>query len=165
MSDPKHEIAEIIKFGIKTEIEGQNFYSTLAKKIVHPDARKKIEQLANDEMNHERRLRTLYAKCVGGEVTDLPSQGLGVFKDAFGDKPLAEKDTFRLIELALEAERLSARHYKSGEDKATDKDIREVFAELVAEEDSHYELLAAERESLRGHTDWFSYDGSAMMEE
>ena len=46
-------------------------------------------------------------------------------------------------------------------DKVKVKDV----AELVAEEDSHYELLAAERESLRGHTDWFSYDGSAMMEE
>ena len=165
MSDPKQEIAQIIKFGIKTEIEGQNFYSTLAQKIVRPDARKKIEQLAADETNHERRLRTLYSKVVGGEPSDLPAQGLGIFRDAFGDKPLAEKDTFRLIELAMEAERLSAKHYKAGEDKAADRDIRDVFAELVAEEDSHYHLLAAERESLRGHTDWFSYDGSAMMEE
>lgn len=165
MSDPKQEIAEIIKFGIKTEIEGQNFYTTLAHKIVHPDARKKIEQLAQDEINHERRLRALYVKCVGSEATDLPHQGLGIFKDAFGNRPLAEKDKFRLIEMAMEAERLSARHYKSGEDKAGDPEIRAVFAELVAEEDSHYALLAAERESLRGNTDWFSYDGSAMMEE
>ncbi len=165
MSDSKHEIAEIIKFGIKTEIEGQNFYSTLAKKIVHPDARKKIEQLANDEVSHERRLRALYTRFVGAEVSELPSQGLGVFKDAFGDKPLAEKDKFRLLELAMEAERLSAKHYKAGEDRAVDRAVKEVFAELVAEEDSHYDLLAAERESLRGHVDWFSYDGSAMMEE
>jgi rubrerythrin len=165
MPDSKQEIAHIIAFGIKTEIEGQNFYSTLAKKIVNPDARKKIEQLAADEVNHERRLRNLYVKCLGSEATELPAQGLGIFKDAFGDKPLSGKDTFRLIELAMEAERLSAKHYKSGEDKASDREIREVFAELVAEEDSHYALLAAERESLRGHTDWFSYDGSAMMEE
>jgi len=165
MSDPKLQVAEIIKIGIKTEIEGQNFYMTLAQKIVNPEVRKKIEQLAADEVNHERRLRALYVKCVGSEADDLPHEGIGVFKDAFGDKPLAEKDKFRLIELAMEAERLSARHYKAGEDKAADSEIREVFAELVAEEDSHYALLAAERESLRGNTDWFSYDGSAMMEE
>ncbi len=125
MPDTKKEIAEIIKFGIKTEIEGQNFYSTLAQKIVHPDARKKIEQLAADEANHERRLRKLHDRFVGTEVTDLPEKGLGIFKDAFGDKPLADKDTMRLIALAMEAERLSAKHYKMGEDKAADLSVRE----------------------------------------
>ena len=165
MADPKKEIADILKFGIKTEIEGQNFYSTLASKIVHADARKKIEQLASDEISHERRLRKLYSEFVGGEATDLPAQGLAIFKDAFGDKPLAEKDKFRLLELAMEAERLSAKFYKDGENKAISRDMRLVFAELVAEEDSHYALLASERASLRGEVDWFSFDGSAMMEE
>jgi rubrerythrin len=165
MDKANHEVAEIIKFGIKTEIEGQNFYSTLAKHIVNPDARKKIEALAADETNHERRLRDLYRTFAGGEATELPAQGLGIFKDAFGSKPPVEADKFRFIEMAMEAERLSALHYKTGESKATEADIRRVFAELVAEEDGHYALLAAERESLRGHIDWFSYDGNAMMEE
>lgn len=159
------DIAGIIKFGIKTEIEGQNFYSTLAKHIVNPDARKKIEQLASDETNHERRLRKLYEQFVGGVATDLPEKGLGIFKDAFGEKPPNEADKFRLIKLAMEAELQSAKFYKAGEEKSSEPGLRAVFAELVAEEDGHYQLLAAERESLRGNVDWFSYDGSAMMEE
>lgn len=165
MSTVNQEIEDIIKIGIKTEIEGQHFYSTLAQQVKNPEARKKIEQLAMDEVSHERRLRELYKQFVGKEVTELPAQGLAIFKDAFGDRPLAESDKFRLIELAMEAERLTAKHYKDGEAKAADAQIRKVFAELTAEEDGHYDMLAAEREALRGNINWFSYEGTSMMEE
>lgn len=165
MTDVNKQIEDIIKIGIKTEIEGQHFYSELAQKVKNADARKKIEMLAMDEVNHERTLRALYKELVGKDVSDLPDQGLGIFKDAFGDGPLAEADKFRLIELAMEAERFTARHYKDGESKATDAHIRKVFAELTAEEDGHYNMLAAEREALRGNISWFSYGDSAMMEE
>ncbi len=165
MTTVSKEIEDIIKIGIKTEIEGQYFYSTLAQQIKHPEARKKIEQLAMDEVSHERRLRDLYKQYVGKEVSELPAEGLAIFKNAFGDRPLAEADKFRLIELAMEAERLTARHYKAGEAKTTDARTREVFAELVAEEDGHYDMLAAEREALRGNINWFAYEGSQMLED
>jgi rubrerythrin len=165
MSDSKQEIADIIKVGIKTEIEGQKFYSALAQKIKNAEARKKIEALATDEVSHERRLRDLYREHVGGEPQDLPGEGLAIFKDAFGDQPLQEADKFRLLELAIEAERLTAIHYKKGEDKADDPSARKVFSELVAEEDGHYNMLMAEREGLRGNIHWFTYDDQAMLED
>ncbi len=165
MADVNKQIEDIIKIGIKTEIEGQHFYSTLAQQVKNPDSRKKIESLAMDEVNHERTLRALYKKFVGKDVSELPAEGLAIFKNAFGDRPLAEADKFRMIELAMEAERLTAKHYKDGEAKATDPQTRKVFAELTAEEDGHYDMLAAEREALRGNINWFSYEGSGMMEE
>ncbi len=165
MSDVNKDIADIIKIGIKTEIEGQKFYSALAQKIKNPEARKKIEALATDEVSHERRLRELYKQHLGTEPTDLPAEGLAIFKDAFGDKPLEEADKFRLLELAIEAERLTAVHYKKGEDKTDNPATRKVFAELVAEEDGHFNMLMAEREGLRGNIHWFTYDDSAMLEE
>ncbi len=165
MTEFAKDIEDIIKIGIKTEIEGQYFYSTLAQQVKNPDAKKKIEQLAMDEVSHERRLRELYKVHVGKEVGDLPAQGLAIFKDAFGDRPLAEADKFRLIELAMEAERLTAKHYKNGEGKARDPKVRAVFTELVAEEDGHYDMLAAEREALRGNINWFAYEGSQMLED
>lgn len=165
MSDVKQEIADIIKVGIKTEIEGQKFYSRLAQEVKNPDARKKIEALASDEVSHERRLRDLYKEHVGGEPKDLPAEGLAIFKDAFGDQPLEEADKFRLLDLAIEAERLTARHYKKGEDKADNREARKVFSELVAEEDGHFNMLMAEREGLRGNIHWFTYDDQAMLED
>ena len=98
MTDVKKQVEDIIKIGIKTESEGQHFYSTLAQKIQNPDARKKIETLAIDEVNHERTLRALYKKLVGTDVSELPAEGLAIFKNAFGDGPLAEADIFGLIE-------------------------------------------------------------------
>jgi rubrerythrin len=165
MTELTREIEDIIKVGIKTEIEGQYFYSTLAQQVKNPEAKKKIEQLALDEVSHERRLRELYKLHVGKEVADLPAQGLAIFQNAFGDRPLAEADKFRLIELAMEAERFTARHYKAGEVKAQDPKVRMVFSELVAEEDGHYDMLAAEREALRGNINWFAYEGSQMLED
>jgi rubrerythrin len=165
MSSASKEIADILKLGIKTESDGHNFYVTLAQKITNNESKKKIQQLAQDEIRHEARLRKLYASYVGGEVGELPAKGLTVFENAFGNKKLSEADKFRLIDLAMEAELESARFYKKGEGLASEKELREVFSELVAEEDGHYNLLAAERESLRGNLSWWSYDDTAMMEE
>jgi rubrerythrin len=158
-------MAEIIKIGIKTEIEGQKFYSTLAQRIKNPETRKKIEALASDEVSHERRLRDLYKEHIGGDPGELPKEGLTIFEDAFGNEKLDEADKFRLLELAIEAERLTARHYKKGEDKADNPQTRKVFSELVAEEDGHFNMLMAEREGLRGNIHWFTYDDQAMLED
>lgn len=165
MSDSKQEMAEILKVGIKTEIEGQNFYTTMAQKIKNPDVKKKVEMMAADEVIHEQRLRELYDKLIGGDTGQLPKHGMNIFKDVFGDREMSEEDKFKFIDLAMESELKAAKLYKEGEDKASDAAVRNVFAELVAEEDGHYNMLAAEREALRGNVAWFSFDGQSMMEE
>jgi rubrerythrin len=165
MTDAKQEMAEILKVGIKTEIEGQNFYSKMAQQIKHPETKKKVQQMAADEVTHERRLRELYEKIVGGDATDLPTEGLDVFQQSFGDSDMTEADKFKFIDLAMEAELDAARRYKKGEQATDDPAVAKVFAELVAEEDGHYNMLLAEKESLRGNIDWFSYGDQAMMEE
>jgi rubrerythrin len=165
MSDPKKEMAEILKIGIKTEIEGQNFYTKMAQNIENPEIKKRIQMMAADEMVHEKRLRELYDKIIGGDPESLPKEGLDIFKSVFGDKKLEERDKFKFIDLAMDSELKSARLYKDGEDKADDPGVRKVFSELVAQEDGHYNMLMAEKEALRGHINWFSYDGQSMMED
>lgn len=165
MSDAKKEMAEILKVGIKTEIEGQNFYAKMAQYIENPDIKKRVQTMAADEVVHEKRLRDLYDKLIGGTPDALPKEGLDIFKSVFGDRKLEERDKFKFIDLAMDSELKSAKLYKEGEAKADDAQVRNVFTELVAEEDGHYNMLMAEKESLRGNIDWFSYDGQAMMEE
>lgn len=165
MKQTTEELARVLKLGIKTEIDGQIFYSGLAQQVVYLDARKKLERLAADEAIHEKRLRALYSAHIGGDATDLPEHGLAVLKQAFGDKPLAEADKFKLLDMAIDAELRTARFYRAEEEKSVNAEIRAVFAELVVEEDGHYNLLMAERESLRGNISWFSFGDSAMMEE
>lgn len=165
MTDKKQEMADILKFGIKTEIEGQNFYSKMAQKVAHGETKKRIQQMAADEMVHERRLRELYEKVIGGDPDQLPKEGMDIFQQAFGDRDLTEDDKFKFIDLAMEAELDAARRYKKGEEAAEAPEVRKVFAELVAEEDGHYNMLMAEKEALRGNIDWFSFGDQAMMEE
>lgn len=165
MSDSKTEMAEILKIGIKTEIEGQNFYTKMAQYIENPDIKKRVQTMAADEMVHEKRLRDLFAKMIGGDPESLPREGLDIFGSVFGDKKLEERDKFKFIDLAMDSELKAARLYKDGEDKSDDPAIRKVFSELVAEEDGHYNMLMAEKEALRGNISWFSYDGQSMMEE
>ncbi|MFH2056376.1 MAG: ferritin family protein [bacterium] len=165
MTDAKQEMADILKVGIKTEIEGQNFYSRMAQKISHPETKKRVQQMAADEVVHERRLRELYDKVIGGDPADLPKTGLDIYQQAFGERDLTEADKFKFIDLAMEAELDAARRYKKGEQATDDPAVAKVFAELVAEEDGHYNMLIAEKEALRGNIDWFSFGEQAMMEE
>lgn len=165
MSDPKQEMAEILKIGIKTEIEGQNFYMRMAQMIENPEIKKRVQMMAADEVIHEKRLRDLYSKMIGGDAGQLPKEGADIFKSVFGDRKLDERDKFEFLDLAIESELKAAKLYKDGEQKSDDPAVRKVFAELVAEEDGHYNMLMAEKESLRGNIDWFSYDGQSMMEE
>lgn len=165
MTDAKQAMAEILKVGIKTEIEGQNFYSKMAQHITNAETKKRVQQMAADEVIHEKRLRELYDKVIGGDPSDLPREGMDIFSQAFGDRKLTEDDKFKFIDLAMEAELDAARRYKKGEDAAEDPEVRKVFTELVAEEDGHYNMLMAEKESLRGNIDWFSFGDQAMMEE
>jgi rubrerythrin len=165
MSDPKQEMADILKIGIKTEIEGQNFYTRMAQYIENPEIKKRVQNMAADEVVHEKRLRDLYEKLVGGSPEELPKEGLDIFKSVFGDRKLEERDKFKFIDLAMDSELKAAKLYKEGEAKAGDPGIRRVFAELVAEEDGHYNMLMAEKEALRGNVSWFSYDGQSLMEE
>ncbi len=155
----------LIKAGIKGEEDGYMFYGLLAEKASKVDVKLRLEHLRDDEKRHKAILTNLYRKHVGGEPVDLPEKGIGPLDKVFEKGKLKKlKSEMEYINLAIEAELAATNFYKEGQAVVDDKEFKDILHQLSEEENSHYEILKAEREALTGNYFWFSTDGSSHME-
>lgn len=162
----KQKIGEILKKAIKGEDDGYHFYAALAQQAVNEGARRKLENLRDDELRHRATLYTLYDQHVGGEVGELPQEGINPLAKLFSNgHTLAKKSEMEYISLAIEAELAATRYYQTERNLIDDPTFRDIFDHLADEEHHHYELLQAEREALAGNYSWFGYDGTSPMED
>ena len=75
--------ALLLKSAIKSEIDGFTFYDLLAKQAENEDAKRRLENLRNDEARHRAYLTEMYKKEVGGDIGALPEEGVGPLQKAF----------------------------------------------------------------------------------
>ncbi|MFH1686096.1 MAG: ferritin family protein [bacterium] len=162
----KAKMAKVLKVAIKGEEDGYKFYNLLAERATNDEARRKLENLRNDEMQHKQVLYDLYEKHIGGEVGELPEHGLNALAEVFKKGRLEElKSEQEFINLAIEAELAATQYYQDQMESSDDADFRAIFDRLAAEEHGHYQLLMAERESLGGNYHWFSYGEGSPLED
>jgi len=162
----KSELAQLLKTAIKGEEDGYKFYNLLAEKTENVDAKRKLENLRDDEVGHKNTLLEIYKNLVGGEVGELPDKGLTALAEVFRKGHLDElKSEREFINLAIEAELAATNFYQEQSKKTEDPKFKAVFERLADEEHRHYELLMAEREALSGNYFWFGYDGEAPLED
>jgi rubrerythrin len=150
---------------IKGEEDGYKFYNLLAEKASNPEARRKLENLRDDEIRHKQTLMEIFDKHVGGPVGDLPARGINALAEVFRKGHLEERTTeMEFINLAIEAELAATRYYQEERDLVDDDTFREIFDRLAAEEHTHFELLQAEKDALGGNYSWFGYDETSPLE-
>lgn len=165
MAFDKENVAEILKKAIKGEEDGYFFYNLLAEKSINPAAKKKLENLRDDEIRHKETLHAIYQKYIGGEVGELPPKGINALAEVFRKGHLEERKTeMEFLNLAIEAELAATRYYQEERDLIEDEEFKNIFDQLAEEEHHHYELLMAEKEALSGNYYWFSIDDSSPME-
>jgi len=165
MTKSKQQIAEALRTAIRGEEDGFMFYDIMARKAVNPEARRKLENLRDDEVRHKRTLHHLYEQYVGGEIGPLPEKGLSVLSEVFRKGQVAQlKTEMQFISLAIEAEIATARFYQTERNLTDDPIFQQVFDRLAEEEHSHFELLQAEKEALAGNYSWFSIEGTQPLE-
>ncbi len=158
--------ADLLKHAIKGEEDGFKYYDLLSQAATNPTAKKRLEGLRDDENRHKAILTKLYQEHVGGEIGPLPEKGIGALAQVFEKGRLRRlKSEMEYINLAIEAELATAKYYKSGMETAAGSEFKEILHQLVEEEDSHYEILMAEREALSGNYFWFATEDSAPMED
>lgn len=157
---------ELLKQAIKSEIDGRRFYNYLAEKTSNEAARRKLANLAGDEVRHEKALREIYKKLYGEKEIVLPEKGVGVLSNFF-ENPQGREDMSerQYIDLAIEAELAATDYYKAEAARAESDDFKKIFERMAAEEFSHFELLQAEKDALSGNYYWFSFDDTSPMEE
>lgn len=166
MEIEKLTIEDILGMAVKTEIMGQKFYMELSEKVANPEVKKKIVSLAADEKRHERIVSDFYRQILGKEPENLPEKGVPDILKAIRAVNVTDKtQLLEVLDMAIEAEALSAKFYSRGARLTDDSRTRATFEELAAEEDGHFNYLMAEKSSLAGNPYWFSIGESGMMEE
>ncbi|MEE9442454.1 MAG: ferritin family protein [candidate division Zixibacteria bacterium] len=157
---------DVIKQAIVAEIDGQKFYKFLSVKATNPDAKRKLNNLAQDEFNHEALLIKMYKDIYGEEVDELPKEGVSVLSKFFTDHREDENlSEMQYIDMAIEAELAATNYYRNGSATAPNDKIKKVCEDMAAEEFRHYESLKAEREAISGGHFWFGFDEGAPLED
>ena len=166
MTEEKNRVEEILKAAIKGEEEGYRYYDYLAQRAGNVDAKRKLENLRDDEIRHQEILIAIYKKFVGKEVGRLPEKGLGALNEIFRDGRIDDlKSEMEFINLAIEVELATSKFYDREKHLINDPEFQAVFDQLAEEEYNHYQLLQAEKDALGGNYHWFSYDGTSPMED
>ena len=166
MSDEKKHIAETLKAAIKGEEEGYRYYDLLSQRATNEDARRKLENLRDDEIRHKETLIGIYQKFVGKDIGRLPDKGLGALNQVFKNGRLDDlKSEMDFINLAIEVELATSKFYDKEKTLVNDPEFQAIFDQLAEEEYNHYQLLQAEKDALGGNYHWFSYDSSAPLED
>ena len=165
MAIDKEHVAAVLRKAIKGEEDGYKFYNLLAEKATNPDAKRKLENLRDDEIRHKETLRAIFEKHVGGEIGELPERGINALADVFRKGRLQERTTeMEFLSLAIEAELAATKYYQEERDLVDDPTFQEIFDQLADEEHGHFELLQAEKDALSGNYSWFGYDEGAPLE-
>lgn len=165
-SDDFKDKALLLKSAIKSEIDGFTFYDLLAKQAENVEAKRRLENLRNDEARHRATLIDIYKKEIGGDIGALPEKGVSPLEKAFVQGKLKKFNSeVEYINLAIEAELDAVKFYKEGAKVIGDEGFKKILLKMSEEENSHYEILMAEREALSGNYFWFSSDGTSPMED
>jgi len=166
MEIEKLTIEDVLGMAVRTEIQGRKFYLELSEKVTNPEVKKKIVSLADDEKRHERIVVDFYRQILGKEPQNLPEKGVPDILKAIKSMNLTERtDLLKLLDMAMDAELLSAKFYAHGARITKDAKTRVAFEELATEEDGHYNMLTAEKAALSGDLYWFSREDPTIMEE
>ena len=157
---------DILGMAVATEIHGRKFYESLSEKVTNAIVKKKIKSLADDEKRHQAIMENLYRQTLGREPQSLPARGVPDIIKAIASLRVDDKtQILQVLDMAIEAEAISAKFYHRGARLTNDRAMRDVFEELEKEEDGHFNYLQSEKSALSGDLYWFSISDSAMMEE
>ena len=161
----KKKIGETLKKAIKGEKDGYTFYKMLAENATNEAAKKKLENLRDDEIRHEATLIAIYHKYVGDTIGTLPEKGINALAEVFRKGQIKKRRSdIEFINLAIEAELAATKYYQDERELIDDPTFREIFDQLATEEHGHYELLKAEKEAIGGNYYWFDLGDSSPME-
>jgi rubrerythrin len=132
-------VEEVLREAIQSEVETRVYYQKMAERASTPEARKRLQQLADMELVHRAKLERKYRDTVGTNppdpepvTIDLPAE-------------ISNLDLSHALKLALERERDSESHYRFlAERVPATTELGRLFVELGEIEWKHKTDLQAE---------------------
>jgi len=168
----KQELESILKKSLALEEKGYKWYTEGSARIKNSLGRRMLKRLAEDELNHIRRIKAIYESLTNNKLDDIKIEKpeMAVFDDLFKrmkdqlEEALEEMtevgvDDEEIINVALELEANSRFYYEEAAQKASDDMVKQFYDLLAKEEKSHQELLQRTNEYLANPSLFFGMDG------
>ena len=131
------------------EITEREFYLALAKKVKNPLVRRKINGLADDELEHRQTLSRLYWAQTGMEPGKMESSMTAMMSGEVDRLALPD-----LLERAMEKEQEASDQYRRMASETDDPKISAFLEYLSDFEREHFQTLASELKRLRSTPGW-----------
>jgi rubrerythrin len=157
MSGIKHFSGfEVIRAAKEVEKNGHRFYSTMSERASDPALKELFTWLAQDEVEHLRRLNQLESKYQDGSFADYEEEFLPYLNRFSDDKIfpdaerleavlMTENADLQALDMAIGAEVKFAEYFEKASSLAQSDDGREAFAWLAGEESRHAKILQERR--------------------
>jgi rubrerythrin len=153
---------EVIRAAQEVEKNGHRFYSTMAERTTDPLLKELFSWLAQDEVDHLRRLNQLETKYQEGAFIDYEEEFLPylsqfsdakIFPDAEQLEAVLKTDSadVQSLDMAIAAEEKFSDYFRKASSLAQTADGREAFTWLAAEEARHAKILKERRAKYSGN--------------
>ncbi len=152
---------EVIMAAKEVEKNGHRFYSTMSERASDPLLKELFTWLAQDEVEHLRRLSQLEANYQEGVFADAEEEFLPylsqfsatkIFPDAKRLEAVLKTESadIQALDMAIEAEEKFAEYFLKASSLAQTEDGKEAFSWLAGEEVRHAKILRERRDKYSG---------------
>ncbi len=152
---------EVIMAAKEVEKNGHRFYSTMSERASDPLLKELFTWLAQDEVEHLRRLSQLEANYQEGVFADAEEDFLPylsqfsatkIFPDAERLEAVLKTESadIQALDMAIEAEEKFAEYFLKASSLAQSEDGKEAFSWLAGEEVRHAKILKERRDKYSG---------------
>jgi len=161
---------EALSRAIQLEIDGRKFCLEAAGKSKNEFGQKMFRYLADQELQHQQRIKELYERLERGEewpgglVSAPPVDLKAVFSRAAQAAISGAESDQEAIQVALELEDQSYTYYDELARKAAGLFEKRFFAALCYEERGHYLLLLDSLDYLSDPSGWAERHERAMLD-
>lgn len=161
----KYGLEDLLLAAIKSEVEAEKVYMSLAENIKNPFLKGRLEFLANEERGHKQFLEGIFRKTFTKNIilpkeSTVPLPEVKIYGETGGTR-----DVVIILEDAMKAEKAAKDFYISLRDRFKEEKIRKTLHYLAIMEEDHYEILKKERDEMEEVEDvmedasYFQLDG------
>lgn len=150
MSQSNIGLLEAIDMAMEAEMKASQFYTDAANRVQTPRGKDLLEQLADFEQNHYRKLGELKnslnknGEYIDYSGTQFKSERGNIPSEVAGKIESNTNEILEILNIAINAEDKAAKNYRKLADSTSDTRGKEMFNKLADEEVLHRRILSDE---------------------
>lgn len=135
-------INDLLDVAIQHEVLSQNMYRAAEARVTDPEAKRFLRTLVEEEEGHERTLKEIKdMEIYDGSVALQDASILDAGESSHGGEIAADATIEQILDLALAREHRARTLFQSLAAAAAHPELKTLFENLAAEEDSHHEAI------------------------